>query len=459
MGAAAQSPISVDNRERRRCFVPHSSHLYGCEAAPAANVNEASTGVLVLAIVVMLLTSACFSASETAMMALNRYRLGHLVNMKHRGATKASRLLQRPDRLLGMILLGNNLLNFIAAAFATVIGQRLLGGDWGPLVSAVVFTVIVLVFAEVSPKTVAAQRPETVAFPSSYLLQPLLKVFRPLVALINSMSNLVAAPLVTSAKKESDDLSADELRTVVNERTALPRDRQNMLLGILDLERGTINDIMVPRSEVVGIDLDAAPVQIAAAISESQHTRLPVYQDTVNAVQGILHLRRAARFLRQDEFTKEDLLQEMEEPYFVPEGTPLHIQLVNFQRERQRIALVVDEYGDVQGLVTLEDILEEIVGEFTTDVAAELAEVQRGDDGSCIVEGKAVLRDVNRSLGWELPTDGPRTLNGLIVEHLERIPESNVCLQIGRYRLETLQIADNVVRTVKAWETPADAAS
>lgn len=415
--------------------------------------------MLVLAIIAMLLTSACFSASETAMMALNRYRLSHLVNQKHRGARKASRLLQRPDRLLGVILLGNNLLNFIAASFATVIGQRLLGADWGPLVSAVVFTVTVLVFAEVSPKTVAAQRPETVAIPSSYLLQPLLKVLHPLVALINSMSNLVAAPMVTSAKKESDDLSAAELRTVVNERTALPRDRQNMLLGILDLERGTINDIMVPRSEVVGIDLDADPAQIVATIGASQHTRLPVYRDTINSVEGILHLRRAARVLRQDAFTEDALLQEIEPPYFVPEGTPLHTQLVNFQKEKQRVGLVVDEYGEVQGLVTLEDILEEIVGEFTTDVATQFAAVRRLDDGCWAIEGKAVLRDVNRSLGWELPTDGPRTMNGLVLEHLEFIPETSVCLQIGRYRLETLQIADNVVRSVKAWELPADATS
>ena len=415
--------------------------------------------MLLLAIVAMLLTSACFSASETAMMALNRYRLSHLVNEKHRGARKASRLLQRPDRLLGVILLGNNLLNFIAASLATVIGQRLLGADWGPLVSAVVFTVIVLVFAEVSPKTVAAQRPETVAFPSSYLLQPLLKVLHPLVALINSMSNLVAAPMVTSTKEESDDLSAAELRTVVNERTVLPRDRQNMLLGILDLERGTVNDIMVPRSEVVGIDLDADPAQIVATIGTSQHTRLPVYRDTINSVEGILHLRRAVRVLRQDQFTEDALMQEIEAPYFVPEGTPLHTQLVNFQKEKQRVGLVVDEYGDVQGLVTLEDILEEIVGEFTTDVAAQFAAVRQLDDGCWAIEGKAVLRDVNRSLGWELPTDGPRTMNGLVLEHLEFIPETSVCLQIGRYRLETLQIADNVVRSVKAWEVRADAAS
>ena len=413
--------------------------------------------MLLLAIVAMLLTSACFSASETAMMALNRYRLSHLVNEKHRGARKASRLLQRPDRLLGVILLGNNLLNFIAASLATVIGQRLLGADWGPLVSAVVFTVIVLVFAEVSPKTVAAQRPETVAFPSSYLLQPLLKVLHPLVALINSMSNLVAAPMVTSTKEESDDLSAAELRTVVNERTVLPRDRQNMLLGILDLERGTVNDIMVPRSEVVGIDLDADPAQIVATIGTSQHTRLPVYRDTINSVEGILHLRRAVRVLRQDEFAEDALMQEIEAPYFVPEGTPLHTQLVNFQKQKQRVGLVVDEYGEVQGLVTLEDILEKIVGEFTTDVTAQFDAVRQLDDGRWAIEGKAVLRDVNRSLGWELPTDGPRTMNGLVLEHLEFIPETNVCLQIGRYRLETLQIADNVVRAVKAWEVRADA--
>ena len=419
-------------------------------------MEDLSTQSLLLAILAMLMMSGYFSSSETAMMALNRYRLDHLVNEGHRGARNASRLLERPDRLLGVILLGNNLVNFIAAAFATVIGQRLLGDDWGPFVSAIVFTLIVLIFADVTPKTIAALRPETVAFPFSYPLKPLLKICHPFVALINAVANLVASPLMARAKKQTDELSADELRTVVNERTALPRRHQDMLLGILNLEKASIGDIMVPRSEVVGIDVDDDTADIVDAIRNSQHTRLPVYRESINEIVGILHLRRAARFLSQDEFTKADLVQETEEPYFVPEGTPLQTQLVNFQKERQRIGLVVDEYGDVQGLVTLEDILEEIVGEFTTSIATDLAEVRRQDDGSYIVEGKAVLRTVNRSLGWELPTTGPRTLNGLIVEHLEFIPEANVCLRIGRYRIETLQIADNVVRLVKVAELPAD---
>lgn len=415
-------------------------------------MNDLAIGVLVLAITALLMMSAYFSSSETAMMALNRYRLRHLANEGHRGARRASLLLKRPDRLLGVILLGNNLVNFIAAAFATVIGQRLLGEDWGPVVSAVVFTVVVLIFADVTPKTIAALRPETLAFPFSYLLRPLLKISQPLVVLINAIANWLASPLFSRTKTQSDELSVDELRTVVNERTALPRRHQDMLLGILDLANATIDDIMVPRSAIAGIDIDGDTATIVEAIRTSQHTRLPVYRENVNDVVGILHLRRAARFLSQDDFTKADLVQETEEPYFVPEGTPLQTQLVEFQKERQRIGLVVDEYGEVEGLVTLEDILEEVVGEFTTDIAADLAEVRREDDGRYIVEGKAVLRTVNRILGWELPTSGPRTVNGLILEHLEFIPEANVCLQIGNYRIETLQIADNVVRTVRVEE-------
>ena len=418
-------------------------------------MNELSIGFLLLAIFALILMSAFFSCSETAMMALNRYRLRHLVNEGHRGASRANLLLQRPDRLLGVILMGNNLVIFVAASFATVVGQRLLGENLGPPVSAVLLALLVLIFAEVMPKTVAAQRPETLAFPSSYILQPLLKVSQPVVVFINVIANYLAAPMIARAKNQTDDLSADELRTVVNERTSLPRERQDMLLGILDLENATIDDIMVPRSAVAGIDIEDDVAEIVDAIRGSEHTRLPVYRENINDVVGILHLRRAARFLRQEEFTKADLVQETEEPYFVPKGTPLHTQLVHFQRERQRVGLVVDEYGDVQGLVTLEDILEEIVGEFTTDIAAELADVRQEDDGSYIIEGRAVLRDINRSLGWELPTAGPRTVNGLVVEHLEFIPEANVCLRIERYQIETLQIADNVVRAVKVWELPS----
>ena len=412
---------------------------------------------MLLTILAMTVVSAYFASSETAMMRLNRYRLQHFVKEGHRGARKVSRLLQRPDRLLGVILLGNNLVNFIAASCATVVASRFLSESTAAIVAPVVLTVFVLIFAEVTPKTLAEQRPEMVAFPSAYILQPLLKVSYPMVAVVNAVSNVLANALTRGAQAPSEELSADELRTVVDGRTAIPRERQNMLLQILDLEKATVNDIMVPRSEIVGIDLTEEASEIAAAIRNAQHARLPVFRERIDDLVGILQTRRAPRLLSREPFAKADLVRETEEPYFVPEATPLHTQLLNFRKEKQRIALVVDEYGDVQGIVTLEDILEEIVGEFTTNVADDLALVRRQEDGGYIVEGKALLRDVNRTLSWELPTDGPRTVNGLVLEHLEFIPEANVCLQVGRYRIETLQIADNVVRAVKVREQPAEA--
>ena len=417
-------------------------------------MNELSTGILLVAILAMIVLSAFFSGSETAMMALNRYRLRHRVNAGHRGARKTSRLLQRPDRLLGVILLGNNLVIFIAASSATLVATRWVGETAAAVVTPLVLTPLVLIFAEVAPKTVGARRPELIAFPSAYILQPLLKACHPLVALINAIGNFLAAPMIDRAADESEDLSPEELRTVLRERTALPRERQTMLLRILDMEKVAIDDIMVPRAEVAGIDLDADIADIVETIRDSPYTRMPVYREHINAVEGVLHLRRAARFLSHDTFTKADLAEEAEEPYFVPEGTPLHAQLLNFQKLRRRVALVVDEYGDVQGLVTLEDILEEIVGEFTTDVADELPEAHRQDDGSYIVEGKALLRDLNATLGWELPSDGPRTVNGLVIEHLEFIPDAHVGMRIGRYEIETLQISDNVVRSVNVRELP-----
>ena len=412
-------------------------------------MNNLPTSILLSSILVLVVMSAYFSGSETAMMALNRYRLRHLVREGHRGARKANRLLQRRDRLITLILIGNNLVNFLAASVATVVGIKLMGDTVGPVVAAVVLTLVFLVFAEVTPKNFAQNRPETLAFPSSYLLQPLLKIAHPLVSVINAITNYIASPVLDRTPKETDELSADQLRTVVNELSAIPPDRQEMLLRILDLEKAAVEDIMVPKAEIAGIDINDDKAEIVGQIQSSQHTRLPVFRESIDDVVGILHLRRASRFLASEEFTKANLIQETEDAYFVPAGTPLHTQLVHFKKERQRIGLVVDEYGDIQGLVTLEDILEEVVGEFTTDFAAELPGVHPQADGSYIIEGKAVLRDVNRMLSWELPLSGPRTLNGLVLEHLEFIPEANVCLHIGSYLVETLQISDNVVRTVK----------
>ena len=415
------------------------------------NIADLSSETLALIVAALVVMSAYFSGSETAMVALNRYRLRHLVKQGHRGASKADRLLQRPDRLLGVILIGNNLVNFTAASLATVLGIRWLG-DVGVVVAPVAITMIFLVFSEVAPKTVAARRPEPIAFRSVYVLEPLLKLLYPLVLFVNSFSNLLVKPFLpkdVEGASSRDSLTAEELRTVVNEGVVLPKQGQSMMLSILDLDTVSVDDIMVPRSDIVGIDIDEPMNDILNQLASSQHTRLPVYKDNIDNMLGVLHLRRVARYLQSAEMTKAELLQLTEEPYYVPEATPLHTQLINFQKEKKRIAMVVNEYGDVRGIVTLEDILEEIVGEFTTDFAANIPEIHPQEDGSFLIDGLAVLRDINRALGWDLPTQGPKTLNGLVLEHLEMLPESNLCLRIDDYLIETLQIKDNVIRTLK----------
>jgi len=383
------------------------------------------------------------------MMALNRYRLAHLVKQGHPGARKAARLLHRPDRLLGVVLIGNIVVNNLGATAAALVGLQLFG-ETGLAAAPFVITLVFLVFSEVAPKTIAAHNPERIAFPSSYVLAPLLKLCYPLVVLVNGMSNFVLRPFLRSHNLPGEDhLNMDELRTMLREGARIPKRRQDMLLRIVDLETVSVDDIMVPRSEIVGIDIDSSIADIILQISSSQHTRLPVFKENINNVIGILHLRRTVRFIQQDAFTKAELLQLTREPYFVPKGTPLHTQLFNFQKQKRRIALVVDEYGDIQGIVTLEDILEEIVGEFTTDFSANMPEIHPQDDGSFFIDGTALIRDVNRALGWHLPTEGPRTLNGLILEHLEFIPETNLCIRIGDYLFETLQIKDNMINNVK----------
>ena len=411
---------------------------------------DVPVSALLAAIAVLTALSAYFSSSETAMMALNRYRLRHLVKEKHSGARKANRLLRRPDRLLGVILIGNNLVNFTAATVATVIGMRLFG-DTGVLLAPWVLTIVFLIFAEISPKTLAAAKPEPIAFTSAHILTPLLRVLYPVVAFVNAISNFLLRPFVRPGLS-NDQLTTEELRTVVGEGTQLPGQHQNMMLSILDLDDVTVNDIMVPRAEIVAIDIDDDLTEIMHQISNSQHTRLPIYKDTINNVLGVLHLRRLSRFVGATELNKAELLSLSREPYFIPEATPLHTQLLNFQSNKRRLALVVDEYGDVQGIVALEDILEEIVGEFTTDYAANVPEIHPQDDGSYLVDGGALLRDINRTLDWTLPVDGPKTLNGLLLEQLEMIPESNVCCRLEDYLMETVHIGNNMIRTVRVWE-------
>lgn len=412
-------------------------------------MNEAPLHWLWIGIAALIVASAYFSSSETAMMSLNRYRLRHRARNGDVAARRAERLLQRPDRLLGVILTGNNVVNFYAASLATVLAYRLYG-DSGVAIAPLILTFVFLIFAEVAPKTLAAQAPERLALPSSLLLVPLLRVLHPVVWLINGLSNTIVRPFTgDSGPAQVDRLTPEEFRTLVRDGFRLPKGRRDMLLNLLDLEKVTVDDIMVPRSEVNGIDLNDDIDAVVRQICSSNHTRLPVYRGSINNVLGVLHVRNANRFLTGEFQTHEALLEEVRDPYFVMEGTPLHTQLINFQREQRRVGLVVDEYGDVQGIVTLEDILEEIVGEFTTDFAANIAEIHPQEDGTVVIDGRALLRDINRALGYDLPTAGPKTFNGLILEHLEFIPESPVCTRIGDYCIEILQIRNNVIRSAR----------
>ena len=415
-------------------------------------MEETSLTVLLGVLVFLILMSAYFSSSETAMMALNRYRLRHLIKHNHRGAIRAGKLLDQPDRLIGLILIGNNLVNFIAASVGTAIAVRL-WGNLGFILAPVLLTIIVLVFAEVTPKTIAALYPEKVAYPSSLLLIVLMKVFYPAVWMINKVSNgLVRLCGLKVEGGNSLHLTKEELRTVLDESGGLiPRKRHGMLLNILDLEKATVEDIMVPRNEVVGIDLDDDIAEILETISKSSHTLLPVFKKDLNEVIGFMHMRNMSKLIDIEEINKAELMQLIEEAYFVPESTPLHTQLFKFQNNKKRMAIVVDEYGDVQGIITIEDILEEIVGNFTTNLSEETDDIHPQPDGTYIIDGTATVREINKALDWDLPIDGPKTLNGLLTEMLEMIPEKNLCVRLPFHCAEILNVQDNAIRTVKMW--------
>ncbi len=414
-------------------------------------MDDIPIGALFAALAVLILLSAFFSGSETAMMALNRYRLKHLRDQKHKGAMRASALLEKPDRLIGLILLGNNFVNILASSIATIIAIRLYG-EVGIAIAALLLTVVILIFAEVTPKTMAALRPEKIAFPVSFILKPLLKILYPLVWLVNLIANGVLKLLGISPDDDSGEmaLSREELRTVVKEAgTMIPQRHQQMLFGILDLEKVTVEDIMIPRNEVIGIDLDTDHDELEDQLRSCRHTRIPIFNGNLDNIVGVMHVRKIPDLLEQPEEDRASAINEkMIEPYYVPIGTPLHTQLNNFQREKRRIGFVVDEYGDIQGLVTLEDILEEIVGEFTTDPGYN-KDIHEQKDGTYLIDASANIRDINKSLNWTLNTEGPKTLNGLIIETLENIPETGTSLRIGDYIIEILQTTKRSVKTVR----------
>jgi len=407
--------------------------------------------VLFGALVFLLFLSAFFSGSETALMTLNRYRLKHLADEGHTGAQLAAKLLEKPDRLIGLILLGNNFVNIMASSLATLIALRL-GGDGAIAIAAGILTFVVLIFSEVAPKTLAAMHPEKVAFPAAWIYTPLLKVMFPLVWLVNLMANSILKLLgIYQEDSDGQALSREELKTVVNEAGAMiPHKHQRMLLSILDLEKTYVEDIMVPRTQLDGIDIDAPISEILDQLQQSPYTRVLVYEGSIDHVLGFIHSRNILKeALDSDGLTHEELRELIREPYFIPKGTPLNKQLINFQRNRRRWGLVVDEYGDVHGLLTMADLLEEIVGEFATDPSDHIASVHPQDDGSYLVDGTALLRELSRNMHWELPTEGPKTLNGLIVEYLQTLPEAGTSLMIEGYPIDIIQIQDNVVKTAR----------
>jgi len=405
---------------------------------------------LYTALLILLLLSGFFSGSETGLMAINKYRLRHLANLGHRSAKLAQILLRKPDRLIGLILLGNNLVNIMAASIATIIGIRLFGTN-GVWIASLILTVVILIFSEVAPKTLAAVHPERVAFPASYVLYPLLKLLYPVVWLINGLANLVLKPFRVHTNVElMEHLNREELRTLVKEGgKQIPDDHQRMLVNILDLEQASIEDVMIPRQDIVGIDLDDDWDEILRQLTSTVYTRMPVYRDTIDQVEGLLHIRTVIAKLAHGELTFDDLKRSVRSPYFIPEGTALTQQLLEFQRRERRMGLVVDEYGDIQGLVTLDDILEEIVGgEYTAESRARTREIRLLEDGNYLVDGGVSLRTLNRTLDWALPEDEASTLNGLLLEELGDIPTGKASIKIGPHIMTILEIKENVIGKV-----------
>jgi Mg2+/Co2+ transporter CorB len=383
-------------------------------------------------------------------MSLNRYRLKHLAEKNHGGARRALELLGDPEKLISLILLGNNFINILITQLATYIGYRVYG-DAGIAIATGLLTLILLLFAEVTPKTLAANKPEKIAFPAAYVYKPLLRLLSPLVWVINQLSRLVLAPFQSSEQFATNDaLTSDELRVAVNETHGLiPDSHRDMLLSILDLEKVTVDDIMVPRSEIIGIDLEDSWNDTLKQITNLSYTRIPIYSGDIDNLVGIAQLRKILPLMMDDDFTPDSLKKLTRRGYFIPEGTPLTTQLINFRKNKRRMGFVVDEYGDIQGLVAIEDILEEIVGEFTTDPTALHQPFFQDEDGSFLIDGSTHIRDINRNLNVNLPSDGPRTLNGLILEHMEFIPEAGTSLKINHYPIEIMQVKNNMVKTAR----------
>ncbi len=415
-------------------------------------MNDLPAGLLLLAILLLIVICAFFASTETALMSINRYRLKHKAQLGIRSAKLTERLLTKPDRLIGVMLLGSTFANVGVATLTTLLTLQIYD-ESGLIIASGVASILMFIFGELAPKTFGALHPERLALTSSWVYVVLDKLLYPIIWCANLAANTLLKVFgVTSQQVSSHSLSSDEIRTIVAETSNLiSKSHQRMLVSILDLEKISVEDIMIPRSDITAINAADEWDDILEQLRSSSHTRLPVYEDSLDNIIGILHLKTVAKNLARGDLDKDTLIElaKSREPYFVPAGTSLNTQLHNFQVNRRRIALVVSEYGDVQGLITLEDLLEEIVGEFTTDTATLYRDIHKEPSGSYVVSGSINVRTLNRRLGWTLPTDGPRTLNGLIYEQLESIPDPGTSLKLNSYTIEIIQIVDNVVKMAR----------
>ncbi|MBL6811582.1 MAG: HlyC/CorC family transporter [SAR86 cluster bacterium] len=412
-------------------------------------MTEVNPWMLLSSIVFLLFLSAFFSGVETAMMSLNRYRLKHLVKENDKGAIRADKLLKRPDRLLGVILIGNNFVNILAASLTTVLCLNLFG-DSGVVIGSIVLTLIILVFAEITPKTFAALNSEKVALPASLILKYLQKILRPLVLFVNFFSNFFMRLLGTKETSINEDLSPEELKSVLeNSGDLIPKKYQDMLISVLELDKVSVDEVMTQRSEVIGIDINQPIENILNNLQNNQKDFLPVYDESLDELRGVIDLYGITSFLSNEDKSIESLIESLDEAYFIPENTPLSTQLFNFQKNKKTVAVIIDEYGSVKGLVTIKDVLEEIVGELATDIDRETVEIMEQKDGSYLIDASIPLRELNKKLNWQLPINGAKTLNGLIIDQVETIPENNIKMEIDNYVIETVLIRNNMIKIAR----------
>ncbi|MEC7917286.1 MAG: CNNM domain-containing protein [Pseudomonadota bacterium] len=408
-------------------------------------MNELPLWILISSIVLLVLLSAFFSSSETSMMAINRYRLKHLAKENNKSAKRVTKLLRRTDRLLGVILIGNNFTHTLGTAIATVIAIRV--WDESAVLAVTVFmTIIMIIFAEVMPKTIAALRPESIAFPSSYFLKPLLKILSPLVSLVSWISNGVTKLIGIDLEEAEKQLTSEELKTIL-ESSGIPENQLNMLLGVFEMDYLSVNDVMIPKNEIEGIDINDDIEKIEKEIKNNDFSYIPFYNDNIENIVGFLGANEKAEYIGSESSDKELLKSLIVDPLYVPENTSLNNQLKNFQKEKKRVGVIVDEYGDVEGLITLRDIIQIVVGELSEDLGN--TDIMPQADGTFLIDGSLMVREINRRINWELPTNGPKTLSGLLLESAQSIPEANVGISIEGYRFETILIKDNVVKLVK----------